>query len=104
MDWNISAEEFLTIYEKYGTDIIVLDVREEHEFKCYRLPSSILLPMDELYCRVKELNQAWPIYIICEHGIRSIHATMILYDLGFNQVYNVMGGFEKIMNYKGLIT
>lgn len=97
MEWNISAKDFVSLYKYHGRKMVILDVRELYEYEQYHLPGSLLIPLDELYCKVKELDPNVTIYVICEHGIRSIQATFVLYDLGFSSVYNVMGGFEKIM-------
>ncbi len=61
-----------------------------------------MIPIEDLYYRGCELKCNRPIYIICEHGIRSLMAVLILSDLGLTDVYNIMGGFEKIIDCPGI--
>jgi rhodanese-related sulfurtransferase len=96
MVWDVTPEEFLALYNNYREDIIILDVREIEEYEKYHLSNSILIPVGEIYYRINELDVNKDIYIICEHGNRSTQAALILYDLGFKRVFNVMGGFERL--------
>lgn len=102
MEWNVCPANFVSTYMQDKDHIIILDVREQHEYDEYHLRGSMFLPLDDLYYKIKQLPSNRPIYIICEHGVRSIQATMILYDAGYRKVYNVMGGFEKILTYPNL--
>ncbi|OEH86933.1 hypothetical protein BHU72_01345 [Desulfuribacillus stibiiarsenatis] len=101
MNWNISPKDFARVCKKRDRDsYIVLDVREEDEFLRYSIPNSLWIPLSEVVKRSSELPNHKDIYIVCEHGIRSVHATLLLYDLGFTNVFNVMGGFEKLAKYE----
>lgn len=97
MEWNVHPANFVSQYMHYKNQITVLDVREEYEYEQYYLPGSMFVPLDDLHYKINKIPSNKPIYVICEHGIRSIQATMILYDAGYHDVYNVMGGFEKVL-------
>ena len=40
------------------------------------------------------MSRATPVAIYCHHGGRSARAAQALADLGFSQVYNVVGGVD----------
>lgn len=76
-------------------DLITLDVRTPPEFKHRRIRAAINIPVDELYLRHRELDANKEIIVICEHGVRSVAATEILMQQGFENVYNVQGGMSQ---------
>jgi len=41
-----------------------------------------------------------PIYILCRSGVRSAHACKALGESGFNNLCNVIGGFEGDLNFQ----
>ena len=58
-----------------GTSIVVLDVRAPSEFESGHIPGSMLIPLQELEDRVREVpNSGTPIAVVCEHGLRSVSA------------------------------
>jgi rhodanese-related sulfurtransferase len=71
---------------------IVLDVREPHEYAAGHVPGSTLLPLGQLASQAGQLPKDAPIYVICRVGNRSVAASEILVDLGFQDVRNVSGG------------
>jgi rhodanese-related sulfurtransferase len=73
---------------------IIIDVRTPHEYKRGHLHNSILIPVQELQTRYKELgtDKDREILIYCATGNRSTVASKILIDSGFKHIVNMRGG------------
>ncbi len=85
-------ENFLERYENDKNGMLV-DVRTEKEFNRKTIPGAINIPVDELRKRLNELPRNKTIYIFCEIGLRGYLAQRILRQSGYNEVYNLSGGF-----------
>jgi adenylyltransferase/sulfurtransferase len=94
---NVSVPE-MTVKElkrriDAGDQIIVLDVREPHEFKIANL-GGVLIPLGELPARVHELDVEREMVVFCRSGSRSARAVEFLRDAGFSKVWNLKGGIH----------
>lgn len=76
------------------SNITLLDVRTRDEFENGTIKGAINIPVDELRERLAEMNPKKPIYIFCQIGLRGYIAYRILVQNGFNQVYNLSGGYR----------
>lgn len=86
----------LELKDKFGRDdLYILDVREHVEYMAGRVPGSKLIPLSELNKQVASLDKTKPIYVLCRTGRRSAEAQRKLKALGFDNVINVVGGFEE---------
>ena len=74
-----------------GTELLVLDVREPHEYEICNLNGK-LIPLGELAGRVDELDRAQKIVVHCKLGGRSSKAVELLRQQGFEDVHNLKGG------------
>lgn len=74
--------------------LVLLDVREAHEFEFAHITESVLIPLWELPQRVHELNPESEIAVICHHGVRSQQAAEYLTSVGFQKVWNIKGGID----------
>lgn len=72
----------------------ILDVRTEAEFNAGSIDGAINIPLDQLRNRLAELPQDQAIYVFCQIGLRGYLATRILVQNGFNEVYNLSGGYR----------
>lgn len=72
---------------------IILDVRENSEFKEGHIPDALHIPLNTLEYRAEEeiLDFDQPIYVYCHSGVRSKVACHILSALGYTKVYNLGG-------------
>ena len=77
-----------------GEDIFVLDVREPHEYQICNLGGH-LIPLDQLACRVQELDPSREIVVHCKAGGRSAKAAEFLVNSGFRHVSNLAGGIAR---------
>lgn len=81
----------------------ILDVRENNEYEAGHLINSINIPLSQLRDRLNEIPNNKNIYVQCRSGQRSYYATMILKNNGFDNVFNISGGFLEICLYEYLL-
>ncbi|HEX9120715.1 MAG TPA: molybdopterin-synthase adenylyltransferase MoeB [Terriglobales bacterium] len=89
---EISVEE-LKRRQDAGEDILVLDVREPHEYQICNLGGH-LIPLNDLPKRVNELDSSREIVAHCKMGGRSAKAVDFLRQAGFTKVKNLTGGIN----------
>lgn len=73
---------------------ILLDVRTREEFAAGNIPGATNIPIDELRGRLTELPTDKTIYIYCEAGLRGYLGQRILKQTGYNNVFNLSGGYK----------
>ncbi len=73
---------------------IILDVREEHEWKEQHIAGAIHIPLAQVESRVSELEQYKDSNVVvqCRSGKRSAKAASSLKAAGFTKVFNLTGG------------
>lgn len=76
------------------TPPLLLDVRENWEFRHCHIAQSMALPLRQIPERLTELDPEANIVVICHLGVRSHRACLILEQAGFSNVYNLQGGVE----------
>ncbi len=74
-------------------DVILLDTRTPLEYARGSADGFINIPLDNLRERIRELDKAKKVYVMCQSGVRSYLATRILMQNGFD-AYNFAGGFR----------
>ena len=74
-----------------GDDLLILDVREPHEYQICNLGGR-LIPLGDLSRRVSELDSSREIVAHCRTGKRSAEAVEFLRKAGFRKVLNLKGG------------
>jgi len=74
-------------------DSLLLDVRTVTEFEAGHIESAINIPIDEIRQRLDELPRDKKIYIYCQAGLRGYLAHRILRQNGFDEVFNLSGGY-----------
>jgi adenylyltransferase/sulfurtransferase len=94
---ELTIEQSHDLYRK-DKDLVVLDVRTPMEYTgpCGHIKDSILIPIDELPLRWRELEpmKERPILAICYVGQRSRMACQFLQRLGFAKLFNAPGMME----------
>lgn len=73
---------------------IILDVREESEYKSGHLLNAKWIPLGKLVSRIGELERYrdLSIVVVCRSGQRSASACVALGKQGFAQAHNLSGG------------
>jgi NADPH-dependent 2,4-dienoyl-CoA reductase/sulfur reductase-like enzyme/rhodanese-related sulfurtransferase len=74
-------------------DITLLDVRTVEEYDEGHIDTTVLIPVDELRARIKELDPSKPVYVNCKTGLRSYIACRLLTQKGF-ACSNLSGGYR----------
>lgn len=90
---EISASELKQKLDS-GEELVILDVRDPHEYEICRIAGSRLLPLGELPRRVHELDSAQPLVVHCHYGQRSAAAVGFLQQAGFRKVWSLRGGID----------
>jgi rhodanese-related sulfurtransferase len=76
-----------------GTQMTLLDVREDWEIKLAPVPADLVhIPMGEIADRVGELDPQKETVVICRSGGRSLEVARFLERNGFASVSNLVGG------------
>ena len=73
---------------------LLVDVREDYEFRALRVPGAVLVPMSTLADRVETLPKDRPLLVMCAAGRRSMVVAEFLGRHGFDSVTNVEGGID----------
>ncbi len=81
---------------------IILDVRTQDEYHNGHLENAVLIDYykNDFKEKVSKLDKSKPVFVYCAAGGRSGSASKILLDLGFNEVYDLKGGFNAWSNEK----
>ncbi len=75
-------------------DLVLLDVREPHEWEICHIDGARLLPLGELPTRLGELDGHATIVAYCHTGVRSLRALEILAAAGHRRVRSLRGGID----------
>ena len=80
----------------------LLDVRTPSEFANGHVEGAINIPVDELRSRLEELpsDKSAPLYVTCQVGLRAYVGIMILRAAGYDNLYNLSGGYLTYKTYK----
>ena len=88
---DISAAELQTLMEE-EENLLLVDVRELHEYNEGHIPGAFLLPLGDLETDYELLERDQTIVLICRSGRRSAEAAEFLVQQGYENVYNLQGG------------
>ncbi len=91
----LEVEILPTEYEeiKDKPDVVLLDVREPHEYEISSIPEAILIPKDTLAGKLAELDQTKEYVVHCKSGVRSLESTDLLRSAGF-KARSMRGGIN----------
>ena len=73
---------------------LLLDVREDWEYRHCRIEASRHLPMQDIPGALAELPEDAAIVVICHHGARSFQVAHFLEQSGYRNIYNLSGGLH----------
>jgi rhodanese-related sulfurtransferase len=76
------------------SDLQVLDVRREPEWEAGHIANALWWPLDNFKIAPPEIDHDIPIAVHCKGGYRSMIACSLLQRAGFQNVVNVIGGFD----------
>ena len=91
--WVITPSD-LNAHLQGADKVVLLDVREPHEWDICHLPEATLIPEGDITARMNELDTADEIVLYCRTGIRSARSLNQLRDSGFTKLRNLVGGLH----------
>jgi hydroxyacylglutathione hydrolase len=74
---------------------LVLDVREDSEWKQGHIPGSLNVPLAELPRRLDEVQHRAPLIVHCQTGSRAAIAASLLRARGLREIFLFSGGFAE---------
>ncbi|HBY98577.1 MAG: rhodanese-like domain-containing protein [Ardenticatenaceae bacterium] len=78
-----------------GSKVMVVDVRQQWDYRARHIPGAILMPLNSLPARYTELPPDRDIVLYCYHGITSLDGAAFLMERGFKRVRSLSGGFTQ---------
>lgn len=91
---EITAEELRRELDEKGAELVLIDVREQHEWDIAHIEGARLIPLNQLPERLSELDGHAEIVTHCHRGVRSMKALEILKGAGFGKVRSLAGGID----------
>ncbi len=71
----------------------IVAVREKYEWDAGHIINAKHIPLSQLRERVNEIPKDRLVYLHCRSGQRSYNAVLALQHMGYNNVYNISGGY-----------
>ena len=92
---DINSDELELMIKK--EDLILLDVRTPTEYSNGHLISALNINYygNNFDKKIDELDKSKPIVVYCKSGGRSSKSALKLVEKGFEQIYNLRGGFDQ---------
>src|ERR1700683_340374 len=91
---QIDIDQVRKMLDQPGT--VLIDVRESDGWRQGHIPQAVAIPRGFLELRVEEKvpDHKTPVILQCASGTRSLLAARTLRELGYENVYNMTGGFN----------
>jgi hydroxyacylglutathione hydrolase len=80
--------------ELRDSSLQVLDVRREPEWETGHIEDAVWWPLDNFKIAAPEIDRNVPVAVHCKSGYRSMIACSLLQRAGFQNVINIVGGFD----------
>ena len=94
---NLSQQDWISQLEA-DTNAVILDVRTEDECNEGIIPNAKMIDIYKgqgFIYRVEELDKSKNYYVYCAAGVRSANACNAMEQLGFENTFNLVGGFSN---------
>lgn len=94
---ELTQEEWSNQLDK-DSNAVILDVRTEEEVEEGYIPEAKNIDIYQGQAFVNELEQldkSKNYYVYCRSGKRSSQACTLMDQMGFNETYNLLGGFSE---------
>jgi len=91
---ELSVEETKRLLNEKPGEIVLIDVREPHEWELCHIEGAEPIPMRQIPGHVGALPKDKHLLIHCHHGGRSMRVTQFLRANGYEAVSNVAGGID----------
>jgi rhodanese-related sulfurtransferase len=113
-EWRNAAEKIDLIIDvevdelaldiKHDTKLAVLDVRRETEFGDGHIKNATNLPLSDMIdiVQIANIEEDKNLYVHCAGGYRSVIAISLMKRQGYNNLRNILGGWNKIKEQKDI--
>ncbi len=91
---RLTADDFAKAYAEGKYELF--DVRKESEYESQHIEGAHNVPLNEINQHLAEFPKDKPFALHCEGGYRSMIASAILKQRGFDNFVDVIGGFEEL--------
>lgn len=100
---DVEADE-LAMDIPHDDNLVVVDVRRPSEFGAGHVRDAFNLPLEDMHdiAQVAQLEEDQNLYVHCAGGYRSVIAASLLKRQGIHNLRNVLGGWNKIKEEKGI--
>ncbi len=99
---RITAQEF---ERQYNTaEPLVIDVRKESEYNSEHVINAVNVPLNQMNQHLSQFPKDKPFIVHCAGGYRSMIASAILKQRGWDNFADVIGGFKDIKETKTAIS
>ena len=96
--WQEEGEPFTRITPKAANDMIaegnvqIIDVRNQDGWGEGHVPNATLIPVDDIFSRIDELDRDKNLLFICAMGVRSALACEMAAAFEYTNLFNIEGG------------
>ncbi|MGC8870166.1 MAG: CoA-disulfide reductase [Brevinematia bacterium] len=93
----LGKQKIITVEELLNSDrsnTFIIDVRTPDEYQLGHIDGAVNIPVDEIRNNLNKIPKDKKIITYCGVGLRAYIACRILYQNGFEEVYNLTGGYK----------
>ncbi|MFT4017215.1 MAG: rhodanese-like domain-containing protein [Agriterribacter sp.] len=100
---NVDAAE-MAMDIPFDENLVIVDVRKPVEFADGHIENALNLPLSDMTdpANFIKLEERDNLYVHCARGYRSVIAASLLKQQGYDNLRNVLGGWEFIKHAKGI--
>jgi len=80
-------------------NIIIIDVRTPEEYAAGSIPGAVNIPIDDLRTSIAQIPAQGRVVVFCHVGQRGYLAQRILLQHGYENVFNLSGGYKLWQSY-----
>ncbi len=92
--WEILPREVKERLDR-GEKLLLVDVREPHEYAICQLAGAVLIPMGTIPANLQKLDTDEDVICFCHHGIRSMDVANWLRSQGITSAKSLVGGIDR---------
>ncbi len=78
-----------------GEKVMLIDVREPHEFAICHIEGAVLIPMGTIPANLQKLDTDEDVICFCHHGMRSMDVANWLRAQGVKSAKSMAGGIDR---------
>ena len=95
-------EEFIQLQQS-DSNLLFIDIREQYEYDFENLGAKHI-PLGEILNRLNEIPKNKPVVFHCQSGSRAEKMVAVLRSMGYEHVFNLIGGLEGFNSFRSTQT